>query len=188
MNVTPVQNNNFQSFGMSLKLKGDGAKKLATALEEVSSDYASRFEKNVLDKIHNSKTKVIYDGENVIIHAKSKDISDTLDFKKPITELLVSDDAPIKKRNTSRKILKYNAKEGNAEYTFEIPYDIPQSFSNYAEAFIVGKPLMQKFFNAKEILKVLDANAAKRVYEAEQTAVKKARIEEKTKKLLKLYS
>ena len=47
---------------------------------------------------------------------------------------------------------------------------------------------MQKFFNAKEILKVLDANAAKRVYEAEQTAVKKVRIEEKTKKLLKLYS
>lgn len=184
MNVTPVQNNNFQSFGMSLKLKGDGAKKLATALEEVSSDYASRFEKNVLDKIHNSKTKVIYDGENVIIHAKSKDISDTLDFKKPITELLVSDDAPIKKRNTSRNILKYNAKEGNAEYTFEIPYDKPQTLTNVVESM----PLMQKFFNAKEILKVLDANAAKRVYEAEQTAVKKVRIEEKTKKLLKLYS
>lgn len=27
MNVSPVQNNNSQSFGMAFKLKGDGAKK-----------------------------------------------------------------------------------------------------------------------------------------------------------------
>ena len=39
MNVNPVQNNNSQSFGMAFKLKGDGAKKLASVLEEVSSDY-----------------------------------------------------------------------------------------------------------------------------------------------------
>lgn len=183
MNVTPVQNNNSQSFGMAFKLKGDGAKKLATTLEEVSSDCASRFEKNVLDKIHASKTDVIYDGENVIIHADSRDIP-VRRLSWGDTELVVDDKTPVAMPNTNDKVLQYVAKVGNDEHVFKVGYDKPQKFLNVLE----GTPLMQKLFNAKEILKVLDAKAAERAYNAEQAAAKMDRIEERANKLSELYS
>lgn len=183
MNVTPVQNNNTQSFGMAFKLKGDGAKKLATALEEVSSDYASRFEKDVLGKIHASKTDVIYDGKDVTIKANSADL---FSYGKPnnTTDLLVFAKIPVAMPNSDCKVLQYVAKDGNAEHVFKVAYDKPQKFIDVEEV----NPLMQKLFNAREILKALDARAADRAYKAEQAAAKQARIEEIANKLSELYS
>lgn len=188
MNIVPVQNNNSQSFGMAFKLKGDGAKKLATVLDEISPDYASRFEKSVLDKIHTSKTPVIYDGENVIIHTSKGVVYNRPCSGEEFMHLIVSDKIPVAIPNTNDKLLQYIANEGNVQHIFKINYDKPQKYMNVAGGVITGHPLMQKLFNAKEILKVLDANAAKQAYEAEQLAAKQARIDEKAKKLSELYS
>ena len=62
MNITPVQNNS-QSFGMAFKLKGDGAKKLATFLEEVAPSTSNHVMEDLIKPIHPLKTNVIYDGQ-----------------------------------------------------------------------------------------------------------------------------
>lgn len=183
MNVTPVQNNNSQSFGMAFKLKGDGAKKLATALEEVSSEHAPRFEKNVLDKIHASKTDVIYDGKDVIIKANSEDVFDNSWNPEELIDLVVCEQIPVAMPDTCNKVFQYAAKVGNDPLVFKVAYHKSQTFLDIAE----NSPLTQKLFNAKEILRVLDVKATDRAYKAELAATKMDRIDATVKRLEELY-
>lgn len=184
MNVTPVQNNNSQSFGMAFKLKNNGARNLAAALEATTSEYASKFEKDVLGKIHASKTDVIYDGENVIIKANSKDVYGNSWHPEKITDLIVSDQIPVLVPSTNQKILQYTAKDNYAApHVFKVCYDNPQNILDVSK----HNSLMQKLFNAKEIIKRLEADAANRAYKTEQAAARQARINAKADELSKLY-
>lgn len=78
MNVSAVQNNNSQSFGMSLKLKGDSAKRLATIMEETNKDNADAIY-NTIKKIHALKSEVICDGEKVTLKGPEMSAVEVLD-------------------------------------------------------------------------------------------------------------
>lgn len=55
MNIAPItQNNNSLSFGMALKLEKQGAREIATLIEEVSPVYATLIE-DTLEEIHAKK-------------------------------------------------------------------------------------------------------------------------------------
>ena len=79
MNVNRVQNNNSQSFGMALKVTPDGAGRIAQALHDVSlSKYSERmknFTERIADPIHKLKTKVVFDGESVVIYRNAEGVN-----------------------------------------------------------------------------------------------------------------
>lgn len=164
MNVSPVQNNTSQSFGMAFKLKGDGARKLATFLEETNSATNKHVMEDLIAPINSLKTEVVYDGENVMID-----------------KLSVSERLPVAMPNTNNKDLQYVLDGG--EYVYHVIYNNPQMFLDVAES----HPLMQKLFNAREIAKDVDAKAAQKAYQTQMTTEKEARIAEKAKKLQDLF-
>ena len=86
MNVSPVQNNYSQSFGMALKFTPDGAKRIANALHDVPlSQYSERmknFTDNIADPIHKLNTKVVVDGESVIIYRNAEGVDCGFRFSK----------------------------------------------------------------------------------------------------------
>lgn len=162
MNITPVQNNS-QSFGMAFKLKGDGAKKLATFLEEVAPSTSNHVMEDLIKPIHPLKTNVIYDGQDVIVAGKK-----------------VSDKAPVAMPGTDYKDLQYLL----GDDVYHVKYAVPK---NKLIDVYTGHPLTQTLFNAKEIAKDMDVKAATQTYEAQVTAGKQTRIEESAKKLQDLY-
>lgn len=163
MNVTPVQNNS-QSFGMAFKLKGDGAKKLATFLEETNSATNKHVMEDLIKPINTLKTNVVYDGENVLIEG-----------------VPVSEHCPIAMPDTNKRDLQYTLDGG--EYVYHIEYKEPRNFVDVYEPY----PLLQRLFNAREIAKDIEVQAAKEAYRAQQTAEKEARIAETAQKLQDLY-
>lgn len=163
MNVTPVQNNS-QSFGMAFKLKGEGAKKLATFMDEVNSATNKHLIEDLIEPIHALKTEVVYDGKYVLIGQNS-----------------VSERCPVAMPDTDCKDLQYSLDGG--EYVYHIIYEKPQKSLNVVEA----HPFMQQLFNAREIAKDVDRIAAKQAYKTQQISEKEARIEASAKKLQDLY-
>ena len=162
MNVTPVQNNS-QSFGMAFKLKGDGAKKLATFLEETNTATNKYVMDELIPSIHSLKTNVIYDGQDVMVAGKK-----------------VSDKVPVAMPGTDYKDLQYLLDNE----VYHVKYALPK---NKLIDVYTGHPLTQTLFNAKEIAKDMDVKAATQTYEAQVTAGKQTRIEESAKKLQDLY-
>lgn len=162
MNITPVQNNS-QSFGMAFKLKGDGAKKLATFLEEVAPSTSNHVMEDLIKPIHPLKTNVIYDGQDVIVAGKK-----------------VSDKAPVAMPGTDYKDLQYLL----GDDVYHVKYDVPKK--QLIEVY-KAHPLMQKLFNAKEIAKDMDVQAVNQAYQAQMITKKQASIEETAKKLQDLF-
>lgn len=175
MNVTPVQNNSSLSFGMAFKLKNDGAKALATVIETLPKERATYFEENVLKPIHDSKTKVTFDGENVIIHAYYKHFQSAgvWRYHNDFADMIVSSKVPEKNGQNKLNYLVIN--EGQ-ENTLSIFYDKSQAQAKVKE----NIPLLQALLNAKEIV-----NDFARY--AKQEAEQEVRINEIEKKLTKLY-
>lgn len=81
MNVSAVQNNNSQSFGMSIKLKGDSAKRLATIIEECNQEYGSKISET-LKNIHGLKSEVICDGGKVFVKGPGMSVAEILESDK----------------------------------------------------------------------------------------------------------
>ena len=178
MNVSPVQNNNSQSFGMAFRLKGDGAKKLATLLDEVASSEASHITEDLIKPIHELKTAdVIYDGKDVSI--KQLNYKPSL-FGADDEVLVVSDKRPSVSNYDNSSSVKYYV--GENDYLL-VNYPKRQELSSLEENTELG----QKLLNAREIIKDMDKQAAQRAYEAQQVAEKYARISAKAKELKDLY-
>lgn len=165
MNVTPVQNNNSQSFGMAFKLKGDGARKLATFLEEANPATNKHVMDDLIEPINSLKTKVVYDGENVMVD-----------------RLAVSERCPVAMPGTNNTDLQYVL--DNGEYVYHVKYNEPKKFLLDVYE---PHPLMQKLFNAREIAKDLDAKTAEQAYKTQILSEKKANVDEIAKKLEDLY-
>ena len=178
MNVSPVQNNNSQSFGMAFRLKGDGAKKLATLLEDVNSKEASHITDDLIKPIHELKTAdVIYDGKDVTITPVRTFKSSFEDFD----VLVVSDKKPGVSNYMNRSSVKYYV--GKDDYCV-VDYPERKELSSLEEKTSLG----QKFLNAREIVKDMDKQAAQRAYDAQQVAEKNARIDARAKELQDLYA
>lgn len=176
MNVSPVQNNNSQSFGMAFKLKGDGAKKLATLLEEVNSKEAYHITEDLIKPIHSSKTAdVIYDGKDVTINPIKNLKSSSWDYDEVMA---VSDKKPTYMYASTAK---YDLSDSND--FIMVDYPERKELSSLEEKTSLG----QKLLNAREIVQDMDKRAAKEAYEAQQLAEKKARIDAKAKELQDLY-
>lgn len=164
MNVTPVQNNNSQSFGMAFKLKGDGARKLATLLEETNAATNKRVMEDLIAPIHSLKTEVVYDGKNVSVGGR-----------------VVSERCPAPMPGSDYKDLQYVLEDGKV---YHVIYDSPKN--NLLDVY-EGNPLMQKLFNAREIAKDMDVKAADAAYKSQQAAAKEARILKMVQNLENLY-
>lgn len=165
MNINPVQNNNSQSFGMAFKLKGDGAKRLATLLEETNPATNKHIMDDLIAPINSLKTEVVYDGKDVMIYGLS-----------------VSKRPPVAMPRTNKTDLQYVL--DNGEHVYHIKYKKPQKkFVDFCEA----HPLIQKLFNAREIAKDMDAKAAQKAYNVKMAAEKQARIDEEAKKLQDMF-
>ena len=178
MNVSPVQNNNSQSFGMAFRLKGDGAKKLATLLEEVNSKEASHITDDLIKPIHELKTAdVIYDGKDVMIKPLNNLKSSSWGGDEV---LFVTDKRPSVANHMNRSSVKYYV--GKNDYRV-VNYPELQELSSLEEKTQLG----QKLLNAREIVKDMDKQAAQRAYDAQQVAEKNARIDAKAKELQDLY-
>lgn len=178
MNVSPVQNNNSQSFGMAFKLKGDGAKKLATLLEEVNSKEASHITEDLIKPIHELKTAdVIYDGKDVTITPVRTFKSSFEDFD----VLVVSDKKPGVSNYMNRSSVKYYVDKD--DYCV-VDYTERKELSSLEEKTSLG----QKLLNAREIVKDMDKQAAQRAYKAQQVTEKNARIDARAKELQDLYA
>lgn len=164
MKVSPVQNNNSQSFGMAFKLKGAGAKKLATFLEEANPATNKHVMEDLITPIDSLHTRVVYDGKDVL----------TLGVP-------VSEHCPAAIPGINNRSLLYIL--DNGEHVYRVEYKEPQKIRNFSEA----HPLLQKLFNAREIAKDIDAKVSKKIYKIQKAAEKEARIAEKTKKLQDLF-
>lgn len=179
MNVSPVQNNNSQSFGMAFKLKGDGAKKLATLLEEVNSKEAYHITEDLIKPIHSSKTAdVIYDGKDVTINPIKNLKSSPWDDDEVMA---VSDKKPTLESYMYTSTAKYDLSDSND--FIMVDYPERKELSSLEEKTLLG----QKLLNAREIVQDMDKRAANKAYEAQQLAEKKARIDAKAKELQDLY-
>ena len=62
MSVSPVQNNNSQSFGMALHLEGKGPKTIAKFVEEVNNTTKKEVLQG-LRELHNCPNDIRYDGD-----------------------------------------------------------------------------------------------------------------------------
>lgn len=177
MNISPVQNNNSQSFGMAFRLKGAGAKKLATLLDEVTPKEASHITDDLIKPIHKSKAAdVIYDGKDVTITPVGI-------LKSPFDDvevMVVSNKKPSVANYDNSSSVKYYV--GENDYRL-VNYPERQELSSLEEKTSLG----QKLLNAREIVKDMDKQAAQRAYDAQQAAEKYTRIAAKAKELQDLY-
>lgn len=152
MNVSPVQNNS-QSFGMAFKLKGDGAKKLATFLEEANPATNKYLMEDLIKPINELKTTdVVYDGKKVLINGKPFfSVSDCRPEVFPGLKTLIS----------------YSFEDGS-DYWVKYKYDVSQNLRDFPKS----HPLLRKLFNAREIAKDIDAKVSKAISEIQQTVKK----------------
>lgn len=176
MNVNTVQNNNSQSFGMAFRLKGDGAKQLATHLESVGPKEASYIIEDLIKPIHELKTvDVIYDGSSsVLIKNIAKDNS----------TWEVIDKAPSP--DTTNHSVRYPIRDISRDGLIK---DLIINYSSYKPLSDLNKNshFEQRLLNAREIAKELDRQNALKAHEAQQVAERAARIEAKAKELQDLY-
>ena len=178
MNISPVQNNNSQSFGMAFRLKGNGAKELATLLEEIGPSEASHITEDLIKPIHELKTAdVIYDGRDVTIKQINNLKSSSWDDDEV---LVVSDKMPDVTNYMNCSSVKYYVDKD--DYCV-VNYPGLKDLSSLGENTILG----QKLLNAREIVKDMDEQAAQRAYKVQQEAEKNARISAKAKELQDLY-
>ncbi len=182
MYINSVQGCNSQSFGMSFHLKGDGARKLATLLDDVNTEAGNHIMEDLIKPMKDLKTRVIYDGQNVIVEPPAgKKVADFMNADQYAFSLKVEEDKPKLSPNYQ------------SEYTaiFEYPTNLGRYEVNYGP-FVDFKyephPFMQKLFNAREIARDMDSVAKYQEKTSIQRAAKEARIEEKAKILQDLYA
>lgn len=188
MNISPVQNNNSQSFGMAFHLKGNGAKKLATVIEETNSIPQQKHIMNeILGVIKDLKSKVTYDGATVSIEPPGGyRIADLTDLKlenKSSRAIATSYERPYSGTTPDPKVVSFVVYDGYGPIRYDIQYPNDVNISQFKES----DPLLQKLLNAREVAKDLDKKAAQKAYEDSVNAAKQARIDERTKELQDLF-
>ena len=180
MNVSPLQYNNSQSFGMAFKLKKDGAKKLAAFLDGLDPKEASRIQEDLIKPIHAAKTEVVFDGTDIIIKNVSRNLvsGSKKDSKSKTLDLKISHLKPIISYNPGYSV-RYFVENKKYPNGISISHDTPHSINLSKES----NPLVQKLFNTREIVKYLEAEVQNKTY----NSAKKARIKSKAKELKGLY-
>ncbi len=165
MRVNSIQNNN-QSFGMSFKVKEDGAKKLAEIF--VDAPKTERYVmNNIIKPIQSSKSKVIFDGENAIV--KSPDGSKVFD--------IYPKDA-ISMPNNHRDI-QYITDKG----IYHINYNRPKNLDTIKNQ----NPIIKMLFNAKEIAKDLEEKMLGKTTTKAKNLSQEEKIAQKAKHLQDLF-
>ena len=162
---------------MAFRLKGDGAKQLATHLESVGPKEASYIIEDLIKPIHELKTvDVIYNGgESVVIKNIAKDNSIAW-------EVLANAPSPDTTNHSVRYPIIDISRDGLIErISINYPSDKPLPDLNKDDFF------EQSLLNAREIAKELDRQNALKAHEAQQVAERAARIEAKAKELQDLY-
>lgn len=172
-----VQNNNYQSFGMAYRMKGDAAKNIAKEIYAGFNPEALEkyFTNNIAKPLKELTTEVIADGDKVII-------------EHPVTkqEFEVLNTIPLFLRESNGREVIYPLKEVKygqigGEY---VPYSIYYSKSQDkigapAWASLIYEGMLRKHIIALEVAKDMDKKStkfAKGAYEALQK--EKARIQE----------
>ena len=149
-------NNNQQSFGMAYRVKGDASKRIAENLAQYSEK--TQFIDNVLKPLDELKTKVIADGDRVLIeHPVTKNWFEVTDYR------------PWMNKNSYGKSISYplNTIESNGAKGEFINHTI-----NYTEnQNRIGKPawdanfiydgILRKHVSALEVAKDFDKELAK---------------------------
>ena len=161
---------------MAFRLKGDGAKQLATHLESVGPKEASYIIEDLIKPIHELKTvDVIYNGgESVVIKNIAKDNS--------TWEVIGNAPSPDTTNHSVRYPIRDISRDGLIErISINYPSDKPLPDLNKDDFF------EQSLLNAREIAKELDRQNALKAHEAQQVAERAARIEAKAKELQDLY-
>lgn len=76
MNISSIQNNYSQTFGMGFRLKGNGAKKLAENFNNSCNpvEAEKRFNSLIIEPLKKVKSEVICDGENVFVKSPNNDM------------------------------------------------------------------------------------------------------------------
>ena len=182
MNISPVQNNNSQSFGMAFHLRGNGAKKLAETFNNTSDpDAVTRyFMERVAEPIQKLKSEVLYDGDKVLV----KDTANSGD----IVEILDTNYGTMRPFSDSRKSLCMHVNMHGENDIYRIFYPVSENeFSrlSYELALAQGDDLKLRL--AREIAKDMDKKAAQKTYDAAQKAAKQARVDELAKNLQDLF-
>ena len=183
MNVTPVQNNNTQSFGMAYRMKGDTAKRMAKQFNTAIFPEAAQenFVNKVLKPLKELTTEVIADGEKVFVeHPVTKQKFEVLEH------------APWQTRGSNAREIHYPLNkivDGNIEYAPHIVY--------YSEPQHIGKPawdanciydgLLRKHVMALEVAKDFDKIAVQKAQEAVAKTNMEAKIEQGASKLQDLF-
>ena len=154
MRINSMQNNN-QSFGMSFKVKENGAKKLAEIF--VDSPKTEKYVmNNIIKPIQSSKSEVIFDGENAIV--KSPDGS-------KVFGIYPKDAIPMP---NNRRDIQYITDRG----IYHINYNRQKDLDKIKNQ----NPTIKMLFNAKEIAKDLE----EKMFGKTTTKAKKLSQEEKT--------
>lgn len=182
MNVSPVQNNNSQSFGMAFHLKGDGAKKLATLLDDVNPVSKKHIMEDLIYPIRGLKSKVTYDGNRVTVEPpEGFKITELSDLKFDNEEFIATTGDRPYCSTGSTQYVSFPVGVGR-RYDVKYPNNV-EDISRFAEPL----SLSQKLLSAREIAKDLDSRAAKKAYENSAKALKQARVDELAKKLQDLF-
>ena len=182
MNINTVQYNNNQSFGMSFKLKGNGAEKIAKSFSNCKNvENAEKYFMDYIAKpIQKLKSEVIYDGEKVFVKAHNSE--------KTIEVLDDGLNGHIPWVSSDFRSINFNIKSDDA-YAYSVLYGEPQ---NKVDGIINILELSSgdelKLICAREIAKDMDAVAAKKAYEIQSETAKEMFIKEKTQQLQELFA
>ena len=178
MNVSSVQNNNSQSFGMALKLKGNGAKKLAESFHDAKAPKTAEkiFMEEIAEPIQRLKSEVIYDGKRVLV----KDANNPDN----VLEVLSSNRDSFHMDEDFSLLYAHVNKDG-AGKKYKIHYD--SNFDQVYDELYSHSGNDLKFRIAREIARDMDAKAAQNAYSASRSAEEQASIDETAKKLQDLF-
>lgn len=181
MDITSVQNN--QSFGMAFRLQGNGAKKIATSIVESKEPKAIEdfFVRQIADPIQKLKSEVIYDGEKVLV--KNEELK-----KGSVIEVLDDNHSgfrPFSPQEARFREFGFHVNVDGERRVYTIRYPEQNRSLNNSLVMLDGDDC--KLVCAREIAKDLDAQLAKKTYEAETAREKAETIQNTANKLLNLY-
>lgn len=181
MDITPVQNN--QSFGMAFRLQGNGAKKIASSIVESKVPQATEdfFVKQIAEPIQKLKSEVIYDGEKVLV--KNEELK-----KGSVIEVLDDNHSgfkPFSPQEARFREFGFHVNVDGERRVYKILYPEQNRSLSNSLALLSGDDC--KLVCAREIAKDLDAQLAKKTYEAEAARVKAETIQNTANKLQELF-
>ena len=186
MNIAPInQNNNSQSFGMALKLRGNAARNLAEDFASCTNPKQAEeyFINHIAKPIEDLKSKVLYDGKRVIVE-------DETGLKAyEVLDNNVSPMMPFQPKESHFRQIGFHVKEIGADNVsvYTVNYRAPQNRGGISSTLALSRGDELKLLCAKEIGKDLDRIAAENAQKAYSDTAKQKAIEETTDKLNKMF-